>query len=102
MQHAAYENSVNHGWWEPPPEDGTVISLIHKEVSEVLDTLRTCTSHHESQKIPGFSNLEEELADVILQVMVFAERKKVRLGAAVAAKHEFNKKRPHRHGGKAF
>lgn len=40
MQHAVHQNAVNHGWWDDPREDGTVLALVHAEVSECLEALR--------------------------------------------------------------
>lgn len=36
----AHENAVKHGFWDPAPEFGTAIALIHSELSEVLEEAR--------------------------------------------------------------
>lgn len=36
----AHENAVNHGFWDPAPEFGTAIALIHSELSEALEEVR--------------------------------------------------------------
>ncbi len=33
----AHENAVKHGFWDPAPEFGTAIALIHSELSEALE-----------------------------------------------------------------
>ena len=100
MQHAVHENAVAHGWWDSPREDGTILMLVVSELAEMLEAMRD--GGGESKKIPGFSCEEEELADAVIRIFDFAGRKNYRLGAAILAKHEFNKTRPHKHGGKAF
>lgn len=100
MQHAVHENAVAHGWWDNPREDGTILMLVVSELAEMLEAMRD--GDGESKKIPGFSCEEEELADAVIRILDFAGRKNYRLGAAILAKHEFNKTRPHKHGGKAF
>lgn len=40
MSKYVHENAVDHGWWEEPREDGTLIALMHSELSEALEALR--------------------------------------------------------------
>ena len=100
MQHAVHQNAVNHGWWDDPREDGTVLALVHAEVSECLEALRE--GNPPDKQCPGFSQGEIELADVVIRIMDFCERRGWSLGKAIVAKHEFNKGRPFMHGGKEF
>ena len=100
MQHAIHQNAVEHGWWDEPREDGTVLALIHAEVSECLEALRE--GNPPDKQCPGFSQGEIELADVVIRIMDFCERRGWSLGKAIVAKHEFNKSRPFMHGGKEF
>lgn len=74
------------------------IALIHSELSEALEGIRKDAA---SDKLEGFTSEEEELADVYIRLMDYAGGFNIRLGAAVAAKREYNAKRPHKHG-KAF
>jgi NTP pyrophosphatase (non-canonical NTP hydrolase) len=56
----------------------------------------------QDKHIPEFTELEAELADVVLRTMNYAESKGLRLAEAIVAKSEYNNKRPFKHGGKKF
>lgn len=100
LRQAAYQNAVNKGWWDEPRETGTLIALMHSELSEALEAERH--GNPPSDHIPEFSGVEEEFADVIIRIMDLAERNNYRVAEAVLAKMEFNTTRPNKHGGKRF
>jgi NTP pyrophosphatase (non-canonical NTP hydrolase) len=85
-------NSVQH--------EGISISLMHSELSEVLEAYRH--GNPPSEKLPGFTSVEEELADVVIRVLDHAGARGHRVAEAVLAKMEYNEGRPFKHGGKAF
>lgn len=95
MDHAVHQNAVNHGWWDSP-----IAMLVVTEISEAVEAMRNGGGM--SEKIPEFSKEEEEFADAIIRILDLAGAKGYRLGPAILAKHEFNKTRPHMHGGKLF
>lgn len=94
--------SIANGWnlstvW-PDVDDlpnvndiGTALALIHSEVSEALEALRT------SDK-PNFG---EELADIIIRVLNLSGALEIDIEAEVNRKIATNKQRGWHHGGKA-
>lgn len=100
MQHFVHNNAKSKGWHDQEREEGTLIALCHSELSEALEFSRH--GNPPSDHIPEFSGVEEELADVVIRCMDMAQLKGYRLAEAIVAKHEFNKTRAHKHGGKKF
>lgn len=96
----AHEIACAKGWHSPSPQDGTLIALMHSELSEALEAMRR--GNPASKKIPAFSQVEEELADVVIRIMDFAGLHGLDLGGAIEAKMAMNEGRSYRHGGKAF
>ena len=100
MQHAIHQNAKDHGWWESDRADAELIALEHSELSEALEAMRH--GNPDSKKIPGHCHAVEELADAVIRIMDHCEERGWNLFAAIAAKHEFNKTRSYKHGGKEF
>ena len=67
---------------------GEKIALTHSEPSEAL----------EAENIPGFTDLEEELADAVIRILDFAGHHNPRFGEALSAKIAYNLTRPSKHG----
>jgi len=83
-------NAVRHGWWEKSRPIPELLCLIHSEVSEALEAYRANNDE----------NLVEELADIAIRVFDMAEGLGLDIEKAILDKHEINKNRPYRHGGK--
>lgn len=101
---SCYNTAVSKGWWGhvggTPLVMASKISLMHSELSELLEVVRNGDGW--SEKTPEFKKSEEELADLVIRVMDFAQHYNIRLPEAIIAKMEFNKDRPYKHGGKTI
>jgi NTP pyrophosphatase (non-canonical NTP hydrolase) len=98
MQVEVHRTAVEHGWWESPRPVGEVLMLMVTELAEAMEAYRS--GNPESEKIPGFSQMEEELADVVIRLLDFAGGENLNIEGALIAKMAYNEKRPYRHGGK--
>ena len=72
------------------------VGLIASELGELIDALR---KPKVSEKIPPFSEVEEELADAVIRILDFAGFMGIDLQSVVAAKLEMNRSRERLHGG---
>lgn len=100
LQFDIYKNAVDHGFYEGEWNAGEKIALMHSELSEALEADRN--GNPPSDHIPLFSGIEEEFADVVIRILDFAQHKGLDVANAILAKHEFNKSRPYKHGGKKY
>jgi NTP pyrophosphatase (non-canonical NTP hydrolase) len=99
-----HENAKEKGWWDEERSFGDIVALIHSEVSEALEEYRNGRFpdeiyYDEKGKPCG---IPSELADIVIRVMDYCGWAGIDLEAAIREKHEYNKTRPHRHGGKVI
>ena len=93
-----HEWAKRKGFWDEDRNPGEIIALMHSELSEALEAMRKGNPFDEH--VPEFSNLEVELADLVIRVLDYSAGCKLRVGDAIAAKMAYNETRPHKHGKK--
>jgi len=107
-----HARAVEKGWYDKSQDEDSFIERmcnnLHDEVSELHEAWRNnglrslCdkTGAMMEMGIEPLTNLEEELADIIIRVLDNAEYLEVDIEKAVISKHAFNHTRKTRHGGK--
>lgn len=119
-QKDVHELAKEKGWWENWERPfSEIIANLHGEVSEMWEQWRDGHAmtevygvvydiHHRAKHVPIDDALNgakpegipTEAADLAIRLMDFCERYGIDLEAEIARKHEYNKTRPYRHGGK--
>ena len=99
-----HKNAVQHGWYDgnSAKNFGELLMLVVTEVAEVMEEYRNGrlmreTYVNEKGKMCG---IPSELADIVIRVMDICGYYEIDLEQAIAEKHEYNKSRPYKHGGK--
>lgn len=99
FQRRIHNTAKAKGWWDEPGNDGEKLALMHSELSEGLEALR---KDLQSDHIPDFKGIEEELADTIIRILDYAGARGLRIADAMLAKADYNDTRGYKHGGKKF
>lgn len=92
LQKVIHQNARDKGWYDNPRNAGELIALMHSELSEGLEALR-------SNK-PEDNNLGEEMADTVIRILDACEYWGIDLEAEILNKIAKNKNRPIKHGKK--
>jgi NTP pyrophosphatase (non-canonical NTP hydrolase) len=99
----AFATALDKGWNDRFVSVGEDIALMHSELSEALEEHRAGHATHQMRLVDGKpEGVPAELADVMIRIGHFCGRHDIDLGAAIEAKLEYNRTRPHRHGGKVL
>lgn len=102
IQKEVHTLAKEKGWWDPDKlrSVGDTFMLMCSEVHEAYEAYRSGHAFeifYEKGKPEG---VPIELADAVIRIMDFCEAQNIDLEEAIRIKHEFNKTRPYRHGGK--
>lgn len=94
-----HENALNHGWWDEPRAFGEIVALCHSELSEALEAYR-----NKEPFIWGNGGKPDgvavELIDCVIRIFDYLEYEGVDIEKIITFKHEYNKTREYKHGGK--
>ena len=87
------------GFWDSERNVPEMLALIHSEISEALEALRS--GNPLDRDVPEFTNFEVELADAIVRIMDMSKGLNLDVAGALEAKIKFNRTRE-RLNGKTF
>lgn len=87
------------GFWDKERNVPEMIALVHSELSEALEALRS--GNPPDRDVPEFTNFEVELADAVVRIMDMSKGLGLDVAGALEAKIKFNRTRE-RLNGKTF
>lgn len=103
-QKEVHKVAKDKGWYEQPQRTALEsLMLIVTELAEAAEELRKPDAKA-IYRAPGgkYEGIAIELADAVIRIMDLCEAEGLPLAQAIEIKNEYNKTRPHRHGGKRY
>lgn len=115
---AVHENAINHGWYDQKRSFGEIVALCHSELSEALEQYRdnkpmayfwnendlfgtddeiTDLDVWTDEKLEGVA---VEMIDCVIRIFDWCASENIDIDRLIRMKHEFNKSREYKHGGK--
>lgn len=98
-----HDNAKAHGWYDGKKKNfGELLMLVVTEVAEAMEEYRNGKGFKETYYTPEgkMKGIPSELADIVIRVFDICGYYKIDLESAVKEKHEYNTRRPYKHGGK--
>lgn len=94
-----HENAVMHGWWVERRKFPEIVALCHCELSEAMEAYRNAEplAYVKDGKPEGIA---VEMIDCMIRILDWCASENIDIDKLLMAKHEYNKGRPYKHGGK--
>ena len=90
LQKKIHQQNIEAGWWENPREKGTLLCLIHSEISEAMEGER---KNLMDDHLPHRKMAEVELADAVIRILDYAHAFGYDIEGAISEKLEYNRHR---------
>ena len=87
LQKKIYEQNKQLGWWDNPREMGTLLCLVHSEISEAMEGDRKDLM---DDHLPNRKMVEVELADAVIRILDIAGHNGFDLEGAILEKVKYN------------
>ena len=116
-----HDNAKAHGWYDQKRSFGEIVALCHSELSEALEEYRsgkpmayyypetpckcnlnayaTDLDKWHGEKLEGIAT---EMIDCLIRILDWCGSEGIDVDKLVRLKHEYNKSRPYKHGGKVI